>query len=209
MGVFAQTKAVKASGGTRNYFKEGMHRCTVDSVKFDRTREKNGKSDDIFAVEYTVVRTDSADPSMGIGRRVDWANISNKDIYFNNVKAFMIAILGISDDEYNAFDIPLPADQVYVKASNGEKVETQGDKLVDLVAGTEQIFAGKLLDASCVPTEESKPGAGDGGKIFPKWCIVPDEEQVEGFRGVTPEMILKLYPTGAAKAAAIAAGQVV
>ena len=135
MGVFSDLKNAKASGGGRRYLRPGTHRLRVDSVKFDESRTHVK----YFAVSGMIVATTSTDPEMAVGNAVDWSTHADKDAYFGNVKQFICAATGTMEKDFDALD------------------PTQGEQLVDMVAGTRQVLTGKVVEAICID-QTSKAG---------------------------------------------------
>ncbi len=97
-------KNAKASGGNRNYFKPGEYLCQIEGVKFD-VKRKGGVG--YFAAQLKIITSKPDDPAslaMAVGKTVDFYCGSDNDWYLGNIKQFLEAILGFTQDEFDAME---------------------------------------------------------------------------------------------------------
>ncbi len=145
MGVFASSQAAKKlrdarpSDGVRNYFKDGYHLVKINSIKGFKDR----KEITCFAVNSTVARTTSGEASMAVGRSVDWMTKSDNDFFWPNIKQFVLALLGTTEDELNALD------------------DAQLEELLEAITSEGQPYAGFMIEAN-VGTRIAQKGKREG-----------------------------------------------
>ncbi len=176
MGVYASVSKAKATGGTRNHLKTGEYIIVVNSMGEVFPRAINNvKQPQLFAVNGKIVASNSSDPLMAVGNAMDWATSAKHDTYFGNVKAFLCAVMDLTESEY------------------GDLGEVDGERISRLMMEEHQVYAGRLVTASCVPN--------DKGNIYPSWGPVKPEQQPEDVR-FTPQEVLEAYKAVVLKPAA-------
>jgi hypothetical protein len=161
MGVFANAKKARASGGPRLYHDEGDFKETI--VKVESTTTTKPPVRDVFAVETRILEVERTEEMVNKGVRkgsiVNWATLSDKEAFLGNVKAFVLALLSIDDED--AFD---------------EKVsDINFEALLLALAGKHQLAAGMRIDVSA----RLSPSENVPDFIGLKWQGVPFEEQTE------------------------------
>jgi hypothetical protein len=151
MGAFSKFQKSKAMGGTRNYLKAGDHVIRIQSVKFDRSRT----GVDFFAVQGVVVETDSDEPTMQPGQRVDWSTHADKDPYAGNVKQFFMAAHNFNEPEVDALE------------------ESEFEEAMELLTGQEQTANNRLVLAVCREATSKK----GNDYVATQWVGIADEDQ--------------------------------
>lgn len=170
MGVFAKMKDKQTPGGTRARFKEGDHLARVDGCKLGETRKGVG----LFAVEYTIVDTNSDDPEMAPGRKVDYACLSTNDMFESNIKGFMCAICRLAEETFD--QLAEQKSERSAKGVKGYEDETKIDEIGDMVVGADQLYSGRVIRVICTPN--------DDGRVFPRLCRITEDEEraaLDGF----------------------------
>lgn len=154
MGVFSNFKNAKATGGSRNYLKHGEHDIRVTNAKFDTSR----KGVNFFAMEGVVESTDSTDPTMQPGQRVNWSTHADKDAYEGNVKQFFMAAFNFNEQQVE------------------EMSEEDFDTAMDEMTGSQQAAVGRLMHASCRDTVSKE----NNNYVATQWLGVPEDQQAPG-----------------------------
>ena len=148
MGAFARFKNARSSMGAIRRFEVGNYRCSIKSVKFDKTR----KGEEFFAVEFDIQEARTGE--MQEGEIVNWGTFSSWDSYESQVKDFVCKTYNTSDTEID------------------EMSEDEFEELMQALAGAPQAATGRLLDVDCIPIKNK---AGEDAKAV-RFFAVPDQD---------------------------------
>lgn len=92
MSVFGKiAKAQVSLGG--NYLQPGIYLLYVDVLKLVETR----KGDDLYIAEFDIL--ESNNPQQPAGSHASWASNLKYDASPGNVKAFLVGLTGVKEDE--------------------------------------------------------------------------------------------------------------
>lgn len=154
MGVFSKFQKAKTANGPRVRFDIGVYLCSISGVKFDRTR----KGDELFAVSFKILESNSTQAQLQPGCYADWAAMSSWDSYEGLVKDFICKLYGYTEAEINA----LP--------------EADFEQLMSLLTGPEQASTGRLIRVECLPVTNK---AGEDAQAVRFHNVAEDQQPTE------------------------------
>lgn len=149
MGAFARFKNARSAIGAIRRFELGSYRCTIHSVKFDKTR----KGEEFFAVEFKIGEVRAGE--MQEGEIVNWGTFSSWDSYESQVKDFVCKTYNSTDAEFD------------------EMGEDDFEELMTALTGAQQAATGRYLDVECIPVKNK---AGEDAKAV-RFHAVPEQDE--------------------------------
>lgn len=158
MGAFAKLVSARASGGPRNYFRDGEYLVRVEAM--DQFVSSQNTSVEGTSCTSRILTSTSTDPAMAVGKQADWVTLSDKAPYAGNVKQLLIALWGppgVADE--NAFN---------------ELTPTEGAVIMALVLKSAQLGVGDVMHMNA----QTGPQKKDKTKMmtYTRWTYVPTEE---------------------------------
>jgi hypothetical protein len=148
MGAFARFKNARSAMGAIRRFEVGNYRCSIKSVKFDKTR----KGEEFFAVEFEIKEARAGE--MKEGEIVNWGTFSSWDSYESQVKDFVCKTYNTTDSEID------------------EMSEDEFEELMEALAGAPQAATGRFIDVDCIPVKNKSNEDAKAVRFF----AVPEQD---------------------------------
>lgn len=159
MGVFGKAKEARMMGGKRIYFdEEGDYRTSINKIDFGTTPRKGLQ---VWGVEVKVIEAKPLDPDKPgprVGQSTSWATLQDSDYFWNNIKTFVLGLLGLDEEEFDE-NFTEEAFEAYCIA----------------LSGKHQVAAGMLLDVRC----RKNPSGNNPDWVNQQWIAVDEEQQNE------------------------------